>query len=293
MGKFSILEATTKDGLVHQGMYFEPAKKEKRALLWVHGLTDNFYGDMGMVEAFVDTLGKEGWGIASFNTRGHDVVTSVKKLDPSKPKGYTSLNMGAGYEVFADCVHDIDAGISFLAKEGFSEVVIAGSSTGANKVCYYAGTKKDPRVVGVILVSPISDVPIESKTEHYRANLERVKKLIQEGRGEVLLDDVSYLALTPNRYVSLYEPGSVEDVFDYYNEKPKLTIFSQINTPLAVVMAGSDEYSDRPVSEILEVFKKYQKSTKYQGVVVQDAFHSLSGKEKEAIQTVIEWIKSI
>ena len=197
MKQFYLAEITTKDKLVHQGIYFEPKKKGKRAILWAHGLTDNFYGDMGLMEALVETLGKDGWGIASFNTRGHDVVSFIKKLDSLSPKGHTSMTIGAGYENFKECVYDIDAGIFFLEQQGFKEIIIAGASTGANKVCYYAGTQNDPRVVGVIRVSPISDVPIESQSKEYKPNLKQMKTLTKQGKGDVLLDNVSYLALTP------------------------------------------------------------------------------------------------
>ena len=263
------------------------------ALLWVHGLTDNFYGDMGMLEAMVEALSGEGWGIASFNTRGHDVVSTFKKLDTKSPKGYRSVTIGAGYENFKDCIYDIEAGITFLEQQGFTEVVIAGASTGANKVCYYAGTKKNPRVAGVVLVSPISDVPIESKSENYQANLKRMKQLVKQRKGEILLDNVSYLALTPKRYISLYEPGSVEDVFDYYNKKPKLTAFSKIKQPLCIILAGSDEYTDRPVADILSVFKKHQRSANFHSAIIPGAFHGFGGKEKETVKAVIEWIKTI
>ena len=293
MKQFYLVEITTKDKLVHQGAYLEPLKKSKKALLWVHGLTDNFYGDLGLLEAFVETLGKAGWGIASFNTRGHDVVSSIKKRDASVPKGYASVDIGAGYENFIESVYDIDAGISFLIDQGFTEVVIAGASTGANKVCCYAGTQSDPRVAGVILVSPVSDVPIESKSKNYKANLKRMKQLIKQGKGEALLDNVSYFALTPKRYISLYEPGGVEDVFDYYSKKPKLTAFSKIKQPLCIILAQADEYTDRSVADILKVMKKYQQSVNFHSTIIPGAFHSFSGKEKEAIQAILDWLKSI
>lgn len=262
MKQFYLTEITTKDKLVHQGIYFEPVKKSKKAILWVHGLTDNFYGDLGLIEALVEILGSDGWGIASFNTRGHDVVSSIKKIDKKSPKGHTSVTIGAGYETFTDCVYDIDAGISFLVSQGFTEVIIAGATTGANNVCYYAGTQKDPRVIGVILVSSISDVPIESKSDNYKANLARMKQLVKQGKGNVLIDNVSYLALTPKRYLSLYEPGSVEDVFDYYTNPPS-------------------------------VLKKYHHSTNFRGIIIPSAFHSFGGKEKEAVKEIVSWVRAI
>lgn len=298
MKQFYLAEIVTKDTLVHQGLFFHPSRKAtdgkpSKAILWVHGLTDNFYGDLGMIEVFVDSLGEYGWAVASFNTRGHDIVTSVKKIDSASPKGHTSLTIGSGYEIFSDCIFDIDAGISFLAEQGFGDVVIAGASTGANKVCYYAGTTKDPRVAGVLLVSPISDVPIEVKSAQYKVNVKRMKTLVKQGKGEMLFDGVSYLPLTPARYLSLFESGGTEDVFDYYRENPKLTAFSRIKQPLCVVLAGADEYSDRPVAEIAAVYRVYQRSKQYHEIIIPDAFHSYGGKEQEVVGAILRWIREL
>lgn len=281
----------TKDKLVHQGIYFIPKKPMKRAILWVHGLTDNFYGDMGLIESFVDTLGSYGWGIASFNTRGHDIVSSVKKNDSLFPKGHTSITIGSAYENFSECIFDIDAGISFLFEKGFHEVMIAGISTGANKVCYYAGTQEDSRVIAVILASPISDVPIESKTKQYSSTIHRVKGLIEKMKGESLISDISYMPLTPQRYLSLFNPGGCEDVFDYYNKQPKLTVFSHIKQPLCVLLAGADEYTDRPVLDILNILKKHHQSTNFYGSIIPRALHSFNGQEQVMANDIFGWLR--
>lgn len=293
MKQFYLTEIVTKDKLIHQGIFFRPEKPGKKAILWVHGLTDNFYGDLSALEALSERCEKEGWGLASFNTRGHDIVASVKKLDPQNPKGQTSISMGSSYENFADCVYDIDGAITFLKKQGFLQVILAGISTGANKVCYYAGTQKDPRIAGVILVSPISDVPVESKSKHYKENVKQMKTLVKQRKDESLLSDISYLPLTPNRYLSLFDPGSSEDVFDYYSKQPKLTAFSSIKQPLCVVLAGADEYTDRPVSEILNVLRKHHRSTNFQGFIIPGAFHSFNGKEKEVVGKILRWVRQI
>jgi len=293
MKQFYLAEIVTKDKLIHQGIFFKPKKPTKKAILWLHGLTDNFYGDLSALEALSGRCEKEGWGLASFNTRGHDIVASVKKLDPQNPKGQTSVSLGSSYENFADCVYDIDAAITFLKKQGFLQVILAGISTGANKVCYFAGTQKDPRIAGVIMLSPISDVPIESKSKHYKENVKQMKTLVKQRKGESLIRGISYLPLTPNRYLSLFDPGGIEDVFDYYSKQPKLTVFSSIKQPLCVVLAGADEYTDRPVSEILNVLEEHHRSTNFQGFIIPNAFHSFNGQEQEVVSAILHWVREI
>lgn len=138
-----------------------------------------------------------------------------------------------------------------------------------------------------------SDVPIESKSKQYKANMKRMKALVKQRKGEALLDNVSYLPLTPKRYLSLYDPGGIEDVFDYYRKQPKLTVFSRIKQPLCVVLAGGDEYTDRPVQDILTVFDRYQKSTNYHSAIIPDSYHSFGGKEVELSNVIFSWFKKI
>ncbi len=207
--------------------------------------------------------------------------------------GRTSVTGGAGVEKFTDCVYDIDAGITFLEKQGFPEVILVGISTAANKACYYAATQKDPRVAGVVLASAISDVAIKQKElgNRYGEAIKKVKKLVKEGKAEILINDLDYMPLTPNRFLSLYDTNGAEDTFPYYQNNPKFTSFSKITKPLMVIMGGADEYSERSTSDIVKIYEKHQKSKNFKGIVIPGAFHSFGGKEKEFVNEVISWIK--
>ncbi len=295
MQKYYLTEITTKDKLIHQGLFYRSSKQSKRAILWVHGLTDNFYGDIPTFETFMNACEKEGWGFASFNTRGHDIIASGKKLDPKSPKGHTSVSIGSSVERFSDCLYDIDAAVTFLEQQGFKEVILIGISTGANKVCYYAGKSNDPRVAGVVLASPISDVTLKLKElgKRYPKVMNKISQLVKKGRGERLMDDLDYMPLTPKRFLSLYTKNSEEDVFPYYQKNPIFKVFSKINIPLVVVFGGADEYSDRPTEEILRVFESHHRSSNFSGVIIPGAFHSYGGKETQLISKVVEWIKTL
>lgn len=294
MKQFYLAEIVTKDKLIHQGIFFRPKKPGKKAILYVHGLTSTFYGNIKMLEAFAEGCQKSGFGFAAFNNRGHDIVTGIKKIDSREPKGYAKVSGGAGSERFEDCVCDIDAGISFLAKQGYSEIILAGHSTGANKVCYYAGIKKDPKVKGVILLSPVSDRLDPTLDKEKTAKLVTdMKKMIDDGQGDELLSGVHAFPVTPWRFVSLYAPHAVEDVFDYGDAMPTLTCFSTIIKPLFVLIGSQDEYLHRPVEHVIEVFTKHARSKCYQSVIVPDALHSFNRKEKKVVSAITRWVKEI
>lgn len=294
MKQFYLAEIVTKDKLTHQGIYFEPAKKSKRAILWQHGLSSTFYGDIRMSETIAEACEKEGWGFASFHNRGHDMLAGVRKLDGTPPYGYSYYPAGAGQEVFEESVMDIEAGIDFLVKKGFSEVILVGHSTGANKACYFAATQKNPHVVGVVLSGPVSDrLHTIRDFAKFKEDLTKMHKFIDDGRGDELMFGYHFFPITPKRFLSLFAPRSTEDVFDYGEPEPKLAYFSKIRLPLLVLLSGKDECADRPMEEIQKTFDAHAKSPRYKSLIIPDALHRYNGHEKEAVAAIIGWARTV
>lgn len=294
MKQFYLAEIVTKDKIQHEGIYFEPKKKGKRALLWMHGLSASFHSGISLYEAVAEAIEKEGWGFALFNNRGHDLIAGVRKMDGTPPYGYSYYPAGAGQEVFEESVLDIEAGIDFLAKLGYTEIVLVGHSTGANKTCYYAATQKNPHVIGVVLSGPMSDrLHGITDWEKFKKDLAHMKELIGQGKGAELLLGYFFFPITPKRFISLFEPRSTEDVFDYGEPEPRLKYFSRITLPLLLHLAEKDEGADRPVEEIKKEFDSHAKSPKYTSVIIPGALHRFTGHEREAVAAIVEWAKSI
>ncbi|EKD66992.1 MAG: hypothetical protein ACD_48C00645G0004 [uncultured bacterium] len=288
MKKYFLTEIETKDKLIHQGIYFEPKKKSDSAILWIHGLSSTYASHIPTCDAFADICEKYHFGFAAFNNRGAKFIDGIQKRDPSNPKGYIHVPGGAGQEKFEECIYDIDAGMTFLIHQGYKKVFLIGRSTGANKTCFYAGTVQDSRVIGVILNSPISD-RLEKTKKEIAETLPLMKQKILEGKGDELLFGYSHFPMTAKRYLSLYEIGSKEDVFDYGDEKPKLIAFSNITKPLYVILGEKDEHADRPVVDIKKVFDEHAKSKNYTSIIVPNALHGFDGMEQKLAKLVGEW----
>lgn len=294
MAKFELVETVTKDGLIHQGMMSRPERGGKKALLWVHGLTGRFYGDVKMMNLLAEECARQGIGFASFNNRGHDIISSMRKIDPNEPNGYTHAMIGASSEIFEESVFDIDAGISYLVEQGFDQVVLAGHSTGANKVCYYAGNTHDPRVTGVVLAGPMSDrLSAHTDKKNYKDNINMLKELNETGREGAMLTKLHWFPITAKRAWSLLAPNTREDVFNYGDEKNVLTVFHNITSPVMVVLAGNDDVADRPAETIQKTFDAHTGSKNYRSVIISDTTHQYSGKQQEFAHTVVDWAKSL
>lgn len=295
MKQFYLVETTTKDKLIHQGIFFKPSQPGKKAILWVHGLASTFYSNVPLFTEFSKQCEKRGTGFASFNNRGHDIVTGIKKVDPSSDKGYTRIGGGAGIETFKDSVYDIEAGVAFLQDQGFSKVIVVGHSTGSNKTCYYAATQTNEDIEGFVLAGPVSD--LNAPGVDYAGvtkNIQKVKTYIKKGKGDVLLEGFYDLPLTPKRYVSLFDETSNEDMFDYFGSGKKLKSFlSKIRKPLLIILGEKDEYLNKPAGNALKIFDRYTVSPKYQSVVIHDGLHSFNGKERQFVHTILQWMKGL
>jgi len=291
MNKYFLAEIETKDKLIHQGIYFEPSKKSESAILWIHGLSSTYASHIPTCDAFAEICEKYHFGFAAFNNRGAKFIDGIQKRDPTDPKGYIHVPGGAGNEKFEECIYDIDAGITFLINQGYKNIFLVGRSTGANKTCFYAGSVDDPRIAGIVLMSPISDrlEMIKSRPDT-NAIISYMKDQISSGKGDIPLFGFHFFPLTPNRYLSLVEKGSKEDVFDYGDEKPKLTVFSNIKKPLFLLFGGKDEHADRAVAKIKKVFDVYAKSTNYTSTIVPGALHGFDGKEAQLARLIGKWI---
>ena len=286
----SLEEIVTKDGLLLQGMFSESKIKKRRAVLWMHGLSSAFYHEVKLTKLLVEALENKGWGFAHFNSRGHDLLSGIRKKDSTSPYGYSYYQAGAGAEIFKECILDIDAGIDFLIAKGYDEIVLIGHSTGANKACYYAAAENNSHVISVILSGPISD---RLSAPDARKHLPFMKKLICEGKGDNLLFGYHFFPLTPKRFISLFDPRSSEDVFDYGEEEPKLVMFSKIKIPLLVILSQKDEVADRPIKEIQQAFDSHTTSPIYKSVIIPDALHRYNGHEPEVVSVIIDWITAL
>ncbi len=290
MKPFLISEIQTSDGIIHHGMYFCPKKRGKRAFLWIHGLTSNFYSSIKRIDEIVTLCDTFGIGFASFNNRGHDMLASAHRLDKKSKSGYSYTTVGSGVEHFEESIYDIEASIAFLVSKGFTEIFLIGSSTGANKAVYVSTSSRNPNIKGVVLLSPLSDRLTANIAFHKKLYLHLLQLL---GLGERLITTSAYFPGTVNRFLSLISKRSQEDVFDYGDSEPCLERFSRILQPLLVIFGEEDTLADRDIATIKKQFDSHQKSSSYKSVIISDANHGFDGKEKILAKCIIEWMKGL
>jgi pimeloyl-ACP methyl ester carboxylesterase len=273
----------TRDGVWLDGVVTEPKRRPGTALVLVHGLGSVFSSAQSLTRELATRLNDAGIGYFKFNTRGHDVVA-----------GRGRHLAGAAYERFVDSVEDIRTVVAFARKCGYRRVVLAGHSTGANKVLYYASRARDRRVVGIILLGPVSDVAAEAKRLGRRELGRRVAAAERITRRDPLgLVPRAWGYWSARRYVSLYRPGEVEDVFPYYRPGARWTALRAVRLPIAAIVGSRDEFLDRPAGELIAAFRQNaSRARAFTGAVVPGAGHNFQRRESELADLIVRWIRA-
>jgi len=273
----------TRDGVWLDGVIAGPRRRRRVALVWVHGLGSVFSSGQPLIAALSSRLRAASVGYLKFNTRGHGAVS----------RQGTRL-VGAAFERFGESVRDIRAMIAFAGTLGYRRVILAGHSTGANKILHYAARARDRRVVGLALIGPISDVAAEAKRLGDRELRRRVAVAERLARRDPdALVPRAFGFWSAQRYVSLYRPGGAEDVFPYHRPGARWSALRRVRVPIAAIIVSRYEYLDRRPADLLAAFERNATASRaFTGIVVPGALHGFQEREGALVDAILGWLRA-
>ena len=285
----------TDDNVELQGLYFAPSSTPARAgVLHVHGLAGTFYENR-----FVDYVAKmlvdRGYAFLTFNNRGHDYMADLLKKEDA---AWTYLDGGGAYEVFADCVYDIDAALQFLQHQGVVDVCLLGHSSGANKVVFYQSRRKNEDVQSVILLSPNDDVGLHRHAvgEDFEELLQTARGMVEESKGDHLMPEGSFFAypISANTYLAFFGPESKRDTFPFRNPQAEFEELSTIACPLLILFGNVNEYVLQDLDETLALLeRKANASSRVDTGIIDGAPHTYLGREEELSTVIAKWLDDV
>jgi alpha-beta hydrolase superfamily lysophospholipase len=280
----SLVSVRTRDGVILDGLAVDPLGRRRTALVWVHGLGSTFSSGQPLIRALSGRLARAGVGYLKLDNRGHDTVAR-----------HGARLAGAAFERFGESVADIQAVVALAAASGYRRVVLAGHSTGANKVLHYAARTRDRRVIGVMLLGPVADVAGERVRIGRRELARRVGLAERMARRDPAgLVPRAWGFWSARRYVSLYRPGGPEDVFPYYRPAARWAALRKVRVPVAVVIGGRDEYLDRSAARLVAAFAlNATGAPSCSGIVIPGARHGFRGHEDALAREIVRWVRRL
>lgn len=171
-----LLIATAEDGVRLSGLLMRPTKGDSSDLLaiWIHTRQLSFaepeYVEIGRRTA------QAGVPFLTINTRGHGFGSWSRG-------GEEPVLGGSAWEVFTDCVYDLDAWLDEARQQGFRRVVLCGHGFGGAKALHYQAQSGRREVAGLALASSASAIRPKMSND----DLDLARSMRAEGRGRDLM----------------------------------------------------------------------------------------------------------
>ena len=276
-----VVEIQTPKKVVLNGLWFGPAKPE-RVIVWVHGMFGSVFSMRGVIDALVN----DDTAVLTFNNRGYGTVNDVTRRVSKMKKEY--VRAGTAHEVFEDCLDDIDGALTY-ARTRCANIVLAGHSTGCQKVVYYAAKRRS--AYQLILFGPLSDYAGDGKKPEIVPVVRKAKKLVAQNRGAALMPAGSWWHYADaQRFVSLYTPDSVEQsIFPYFDASRRPRELELLTVPVLIFLAGADEYSEIPARKLAQWYGKYVHGEKSRICIIPRVKHNFKEGESYIQTAAREW----
>lgn len=278
-----LVRIEAEDGLELVGFYAAPdGPAARRAILHTHGLAGNFYENR-FVSAIARAVVEKGLAFLTYNNRGHEY-----RSDNLRGRGAetTSHLGGASWEIFEDCVHDIRGSADFLAGRGHRDVYFEGHSLGTNKIVYYLTSRRDPRAVGAILISPPDVFGLRDARagERLEGIVARACSLVRDGSSDTLMEDSGYIVpLSAATILSMYGDRSTTDVFPFrLGARGDYSRLESIGVPVLATFGTVEEAVTVPVESAAALVEAHAGSAPAVRVAaIEGANHVYWGHEDE------------
>jgi pimeloyl-ACP methyl ester carboxylesterase len=282
--KYPIVKVITDDNLELFGFLAEGEEEKDAVLINIHGTSASFYEEE-YAGYFAEKLPPIGLATLFTNNRGSHVMESWQ-------------NTGAALEAFEDCVLDIDAWIKYAISGGYRRIFLQGHSLGTEKVVYYMSKGKYIEKVAAVILLGFSDsfgnqtriaqnFPVDPMSE--------AKRLVAEGRGEQFLTSVwrphgGAVPKSAASYLNFFSPGSELSQALPLRQGKDLLYYRNIKVPILVVVGEEDPFTYLPVRDAIKLLEKENRETRAR--IISGADHDFSGKEKELVDIVKEFLES-
>ncbi len=277
-----INDAYTKDNLRLPMIHFNSAEKDI-CVIFIHGMCqtiiDNYFaiicGNM---------LSDNNIGFLYEHNRGHSIENDILMKDG------TYKRCGCMYEMFEDCVIDIDLAIDKAKELGYKRFILMGHSYGCNKLIYYY-YKKCPNILGLILASAPDMVGLHLyRQKDYEKLILEAKENIDNGNPTKILSNLieDYMYMSSQTYYNWFKANSNLDNLPVMANSENWYQFESINVPI-LTFSGSNETDNYLHLDVLKEKAKSCSDFKY--MYIDDANHFYIGKEKEVGNIILSWIK--
>lgn len=276
-----INNAYTRDGLRLPMVHFESNKKDI-CVICIHGMCgtiiDNYFATV-----WGKLLAKNDIGFIYEHNRGHSIENDIVMKDGSFKR------CGCMYEIFEDCIYDIDLAIQTAKEKGYKRIILLGHSLGCNKVIYYY-YKKHPNILGMILASAPDMIGSHLLIEpDYEELLKEAKENIDKNQPTKLLHKMieDYMYMSSQTYYNWFHKNSNLNNLPIISNPKNWEQLETIDVPI-LTFSGSKDEDYYLHLDLLKEKATNCKNFEYQ--IIENTGHTYQEKELETGTLILNWI---
>ncbi len=274
----------TSDGLKLPMVHFESENKDI-CVICIHGMCgtiiDNYFASM-----WGNILANNNIGFIYEHNRGHSIENDIVMKDGSCKR------YGCMYEIFEDCIYDIDLAIKTAKDKGYKRIILLGHSYGCNKVIYYY-YKKRPNILGIIFASApdMAGSHLAIQEDEYKQLLKEAKQNIDNNKPTKLLNKMieDYMYMSSQTYYNWYNENSELNNLPVISNPEHWEQFETINVPV-LTFSGSKEEEYYLKLDLLK--KKAINCKDFEYKIIDNTGHTYKNKENEIGNLILDWIKN-
>lgn len=271
----------TEDGLKLQGTYFE-AKDKDICVVLVHGMCgtiiDNYFATV-----WGSKLSENNIGFLYGHNRGHSIENDIVMKDG------TFKRYGCMYEIFEECIYDIDLWINKAKQLGYKRIILAGHSLGCNKVVYYYYQKR-PDILGMMFASAPdmkgTHIQVEKDYDNFlneamcNINNDEPRKLLNK-----MVED--YMYMSSQTYYNWFKENSNIDNFPILRNPEKWEQLALVDVPILAFAGAKEEETYLQLDLIKE---KSLNCPNFYYEIIPNSGHTYTNCEKETAEVIFNWI---
>lgn len=276
-----INDVYTSDGLLLPMVHFESERKDI-CVICIHGMcgtiVDNFFATV-----WGKSLSERNIGFIYEHNRGHSIENDIVMKDGSFKR------CGCMYELFEDCIYDIDLAIETAKAKGYKRIILLGHSYGCNKVIYYYH-EKHPNILGLILASAPDMVGSHQLLQRdYQDLLREAKENIDNNEPMKLLHKMieDYMYMSSGTYYNWYNENSNLNNLPVIANPKHWNQFETIDVPI-LTFSGSKEEDYYLHLDLLK--DKAIRCKNFEYKIIENTGHTYKTKESEIGNLIIDWI---
>ncbi len=283
----------------------QPLAPSPFCVVHVHGWDGNFYENR-FIDYAAAECGRVGIGFISGNNRGHDYISDILRDRSQKAKAKSQkvklaerldyVQIGGMYEKLADSVADIRAWVDFAAARGAQRVILQGHSHGAIKVAHYLIATRDPRVCGLILLSPSDDLGLARKQlgERFSWVLARAREMSSKGSGRKLLPEKdSPYPVSAATFFDCHNKDSITGMFNMSRtDRQRFPELAAVKVPVLLAVGTVEEaFVGKPHKYVADIRACMVNCPSFTGAVIEGAPHNYLGRERELAVVLKKWLR--